>query len=366
MIVGFVRSLVLLSTVPTIAVAQAANPVVIPDAPTCAKCTIASQVIATIGTTDGPGALSGPRFVLADTRGRFWTFVHDSPPTVFAPDGQFIRQIGRMGPGPGEFVSPMSGMLAGDSIIVFDGPAQRATVIAPDMSIGRMIRMPFQLIVGVASTWPGETIANGNLRAAGANELPLHRVSFAGADVTTTAHFGRLDPNPMRGPFAPQQRLSPARAGAVWATEVEWYRITLWSATGEPLTTLERKPTWFSERGSMGSPTTPPTASIAAIHEDPQTGQLWVFAQVPAATWREAWPAVQPGATDISSRSIAREKLYDTRVEVLDPKAGRVVAVGAVRGMVLNALPGNRITTYVVDSADIPHINIVALRLVSP
>ena len=360
----FATALLTAGSLPCAIGAQAPNPVLSPDSPTCPRCTIEARVVATIGTADGPGALSGSRFVLADGRNRYWTFTHDELPVVFDEKGSFVRQIGRMGPGPGELEAPMSAMLLpGDSVLVF-GRGQ-ATLVGPDFVAGRTIRLPGQLIDGVPIGWPSAIMYGPGMRLPAARELPLHRVTFDGPLATATSHFGWRDTSAMRGPFGPPQQLSPASAGGAWAAEVERYRITRWTADGEAVVILQRKPDWFADRGGRwGSPTTPPSPGIAGVREDSQTGYLWVFLNTPAPTWREAWPPTRPGAMEVSSRSIAREKLYTTTIEVLDPATRTVIATGSLKDMVTNTLPGNRVATYVVDADGIPHINIVALALV--
>ena len=77
MIARVLSSLWLVAVSAAIARAQAPAPVRVPDAPTCPRCTIAATVVATLGTVDGPGALSGRPYVIADGRGRYWSFVHE-------------------------------------------------------------------------------------------------------------------------------------------------------------------------------------------------------------------------------------------------------------------------------------------------
>ena len=368
MIARMLSSLWTVAVSAAIAGAQAPVPVRVPDAPTCPRCTIAATVVATLGTIDGPGALSGRPYVIADGRGRYWAFSYDSPPKVFDAKGEFVRQVGAMGQGPGEFSSAMSGMATpGDSVVVFDGRGQRATVIGPDLEIGRMVRMPAEILDGVAMHWPNDIMASGTIRMGDGNGLPLHRISLAQLTAVGSTHFGPTEASIRPGMRAQTMWLSAAKSGGVWSAEALEYRLTLWDANGQPLRILERKPPWFAARSTGGgSPRTPPQPTIAAIREDPNTGWLWVLGRVAAPTWREAWPAhaTAPGVSDISASSIAYEKMYNTRIEVLDTRAGRVMARGELKGMVLNMLPGNRVTTYVVDTAGFPHINIVALRVV--
>src|SRR5690349_4124402 len=66
--------------------------------------------------------LAHPYAILRDHRGRFWlTFGRKGPPEVYDANGHFLKSIGRMGRGPGEFqfaTGIRSGR--GESIIISD------------------------------------------------------------------------------------------------------------------------------------------------------------------------------------------------------------------------------------------------------
>ena len=61
---------------------------------------------------------------------------------MFSRDGEFLRAIGRRGEGPGEFVDPVElGVIAGDSIVVWDWGLGRLVLFGPDGSHGRSVRL---------------------------------------------------------------------------------------------------------------------------------------------------------------------------------------------------------------------------------
>ena len=369
MVVRVVVSFALAASTAYAAIAQT-QPLTVADTPACPKCTVEARTVAVLGTADGPGALSGPRQVLADARERYWAFEFSSPPMVFGGNGEYIRTVGSIGQGPGEFRGAISGMLVpGDSVVVFDAANRRASVIGPDLTMGRLIRMSFAVYEGVAVAWPAAVIGTGDIRTEGAGSSPLHMLSFASRDVAAEGLFGPGDG--MARPGASRQtihRVAAARSGGVWSADAQEYRVTLFSAKGEPVKTLERKPSWFPvpSRGMRFSPNAPPPPELTGLFEDPKSGYLWVYARVPASNWRAAWPAASANATAVSSRSIATEKLYDTRIEVLDPSTGRVVARGSLAGPVVSVLSGNRAAMYEVDADGIPHMRVVALTLRQP
>lgn len=91
--------------------------------------------------------LDDDRVVVADAgNGRILTF---------APDGSLLGQLGRQGDGPGEFRSMLvMRPWLGDSLVVWDDRARRASVIAPDMTFARSFRLdvpegiPFARVLG--------------------------------------------------------------------------------------------------------------------------------------------------------------------------------------------------------------------------
>jgi hypothetical protein len=286
---------------------------------------------------------------------------------VFDRDGRFLRAVGRIGEGPEEFRGAISGMAVGDSIVVFDPMNLRATVIGPDFRVVRMLRMPFPIRNAVPTNWPREVIASAGVRSREALGWPLHRLSFESGDVVAEAHFGpgdgtrNLDVPPGMITFI----LSTARGGGAWAADAAEYILTRWTARGQQTAALSRKPSWFpnSTAGLFARPVRPPPSRLGGILEDADSGFVWVLGQVAAPDWKEAWPAGAGSASEVSVRSVAIEKLHDTRIELLDPRSRRVVAEGFLDGPVLNTLPDNRVAMYVVDDDGFPFIRIVALRI---
>ena len=81
-----------------------------------------------------PGELSGNRGLVADAAGN--VYVMQSEPTriaVFGPDGNWLRDIGREGDGPGEFRNGMLGIV-GDTLFVQDPTNTRLSTFLTDGS----------------------------------------------------------------------------------------------------------------------------------------------------------------------------------------------------------------------------------------
>ena len=59
---------------------------------------------------------------------------------IFAPDGTFLRAVGREGEGPGEFRQLMGiWNVGGDSLVAWDGGLRRITLLDPDASVVRQV-----------------------------------------------------------------------------------------------------------------------------------------------------------------------------------------------------------------------------------
>jgi hypothetical protein len=58
------------------------------------------------------------------------------------------------------------------------------------------------------------------------------------------------------------------------------------------------------------------------------------------------------------------ERYYRTRVEVIDPAAGRVVASTQLDAWIVAVLPGERAAVYATNAQGTPFVKIVQLRVV--
>ncbi|HEX6051172.1 MAG TPA: 6-bladed beta-propeller [Gemmatimonadaceae bacterium] len=335
----------------------------VPDGVSCEACSIAVRPLVRLGAADGDGSLSGiPTAVRADGGGRYWVLEWRRRPMLFDATGRFTRNVGRMGQGPGEFVTPFDVIqLPGDSLLVIDAAAHRATVFSADLRARRFVSLRTQLFSTMVVRWPDEVAANARPgRTAGS---VLHFISFAGSDAATVKTFGP-ESEASRVGAMPSHRLAATGTARIWASEVHEYRLVEWTAGGERGATLERDPDWFRGRvsGGLGTPTSPPPPAIQAIHADGD-GRLWVFVAVAAPTWREAWPGSASARGEVRAQDMAFEKLYRTTIELIDPVAARVVARRTIDQWVIAALPGHRIAAYTVDRDGIPRVEISRIEL---
>lgn len=338
--------------------------IIVPDPATCTSCEISLDTLVTFGSFDGPGSLYGvPNAVHVDQHDRYWVVEAAGPPKVFGSDGQFVTSIGRFGAGPGEFRRVSAVLLgAGDSVVIIDSALGRATVIGPDQNVVRQIRIEGQFLGGKIVHWPDQVILNGILDPSAAEGFPLHLVSLEGTQLRRQNSFGSLTGVLGREPSGISRLISAIGDGTFWSAAPAAYVLSGWTRDGERVTQVERETSWFpaSPDIDIGTPTRPPAPKVGSVEISPQ-GYAWVVALIPAPTWRSAWPTnLAAGATSVNLAHMRLEAMYNSRIELVDPRGGRVIVRFDLEGVVVSALPGGRFALYTPDADGTPRISVVA------
>jgi hypothetical protein len=334
-------------------------------------CDFDVSVVARIGAASGPGSFPGPvtSFVV-DRRDRYWVWFANTG-LVFDSDGDFLASVGRPGRGPGEFVFVSQTIaLPGDSILVLDQMAMRATVIGPDFSVARLIRLPQMMFWSVALIgWPGAIAINGLVQNPGTIGWPLHIVDMSSENAVVGISFGSSQGEYRLGGEAQLMRiLAPLRNRRLVAANIDEYGLQIWTADGNLVTSFNREPVWFPgpvNPYGVGSRTDPPPPRIRALMED-GNGRIWVVAHVPRSDWRAAWAdvpslpkasaAIEVPVSDLPTPG----DLYETRIDVLHAQTGRLIAAGTTEHLVYAALPGDRLAAV---SKDATGVVILSVRL---
>ncbi|HSM04746.1 MAG TPA: hypothetical protein VK858_08980 [Longimicrobiales bacterium] len=345
--------------------------VLIPDEVACPGCTVEAEVAVRLGTPDGPGALLGPPLaVTEDARGRYWVTWSDDLPMVFSATGPFEAILGRAGEGPGEFVGPGRILpVPGDSVLIFDGALRRATVVDPQLSSVRTIRMPGSGSRGHVLRWPDSVLIAGSVATPEFAGRPLQFLDLSGSSGTVLSAFGDTsDAGDLR--TLDQARLlrhvSIGNREGVWLSAVVDYDVFRWTPGSENLTWLSRRPEWFRTTSpwSLGSPDRPPPPFVQGLSQD-EAGLLWVFTTVARPDWASAWPDVPAGVVEIPSiHGPSHFELYRSVLEVIDPRSRRVVTRAEFPNwLIVSPLPGRRAAFYVEDALGVPSILVVQLSL---
>jgi hypothetical protein len=345
-------------------VVHAQAPVVVPDAPSCAGCSI--------GVSRKPldakpsGLTSAPTLVQSDGRGRIWVFSSKLPPLVFDSTGKFLRPIGPTGSGPGEFLPGGTlARLAGDSIALFDVRNGRAFVVSSDLRLGR--QMPLTMSFGRALGIGGRRLLiTGFVRKPDAAGLPLHFVDLDTGGQKVIQSFGPKSAtatSDLNAQLGLSWLTTTSGSGGFWTEELLAYRVRRWSRDGQLEIDLERRPEWFVPQAvlSAGDATHPPSPFPVGLSE--QGELVWTFTNVADANWRKAWPPEAATQREVLGSRIDYTQLFDTMVEVIDTKTRRVVARTRLPEYAISVLPGARLAVYREDADGFPLIEILQMSV---
>ena len=319
--------------------------VVVPDAPACATCSLEISVVVELGDREGPGIVGGPNMVGETARvarshdGDYYVSAHlgDGRLLRFSPGGVFQDAIGRRGEGPGEYDLPV--LLAGSAndLTILDVVPFRLTNIR-DGEV-TTTSLPVR-----GHTWAvlrgGRHIYNGlSYELEGAGQ-PLHLYDVASGRVTRS--FGgegvRVDPGPRRGRGLSRLSVAAAADGNIWVARENRYRIDKWTPDGDHIKRIERDAPWFRpwEDWAGSDYEVRPLPVILGVG-DWGDDLLMVVVKLADADWQPIRPTrIVQGHEMLFPEQ--EEEIYDTVIEVLDTRAGTVLArtrVDAkVRGLV--------------------------------
>lgn len=288
-------------------------------------------------------------------------------PLVFTSEGEFVRELGRSGEGPGEFRSAAyATALPGDSLLVVDSRLRRVSVFAPDLEFVRTISLPIAgRSVGVLR-WPDRVVVNGSSNTPEGAGWPLHLLDLTDSPARELASFGDTDGELRPGGMADLLRtvFDVGREG-IWTAHAASFQFARYSDEGEQLWALRRQPEWFSEpsEANIGSPTQPPPPFVqdAAVHDD----LLWVGLRVPHPDWQAAWQGtiVPPSGELTAPEAPDRTELYMTRIEVIDLDRLELLAALSLEGLVVQVRQGLEMILYDLEDGLHPRLRAFDLHL---
>jgi len=310
----------------------------VPSSIACAACQVNITPIGTLATESGPGAIASlPLDLAQDTKGRVF-LLEEAPnvaPRVYSSTGKFLRDIGRTGKGPNEYGRPSSvTILQGDSILILDGATRRISLLSPAFKF--VDSEPLSSHLERATPLSDGTMAVvAQIGSGDAIGFPVHRWSRDGKRINS---FGVDSPFVMPAAYPLRPQLAAARNGNVWVAQETSYHISLWNGAGKKLVELRRAASWFPshEPRSIDSEH-PPLPWIVALYED-ATGLLWVFTLVPAKNWQAGLGKKIQTAEGRGYVNQDLALLYDTRIEVIDPSKGALMATLTVPRLLAHPL----------------------------
>ncbi len=342
-------------------------PVVVPDAPSCATCSITIGPARTLAFPAGMELANMHNVVREDARGRVWVIESETGRIrLFDRDGRYMRSVGREGAGPGEFRSPSEVLsIPGDSVVILDAVSARATVLTPDLRYARSMLYPLQLGFASIMRWPDSVLVPGRIQGEKATGWPLHVLSFRASAAWITHSFGSGPRLAHRELFYNQHTAVASSTGGAVSVPIRTYDLYTWSSTGRMTGHFVRRPSWFpgSDKLGLGNPTTPPYPQVHALRTD-ASGLIWVAIGVPSSHWKAGWDGVTIRAGEFKSNDPAFHELFDTIIEVIDPKSGRVLARQKVEGWITQFLRDGRMVRYTATRDDEPQLQLLSATLV--
>jgi hypothetical protein len=214
----------------------------------------------------------------------------------------------------------------GDTLHIF---GDRHSVYTRDGQFIRTRAVPEQARVNSAHfLGDGTLILQAMLRTGERIGFPLHAVNLPD---TTVRSFGASPDVAFRSnAIADRRVITKADRGSFWAAELSRYRIELWKGSGVLERALERQPDWFKAWDAHAffakgppSQSLPPPMTMA-ISYDAANQRLWVLVRMADRAWKKP-PPQGPKERTSAKDWTSYESTYDTIVEVIDLKAGRLI-----------------------------------------
>ncbi len=318
-------ALVACALLPQVGMAQ--RIVEISDRPSCRRCEIHRTPLPSLGDESGEGIIESELSrAVQDSRGRVYLAgPYANQITVFDSRARFLKRLGRPGNGPGEFAGIGSLHVGpGDSLFVLDNPQSRLSVFSPEMEFVRSVPLALAPEVENEVLPDGSIIIGRSILTPDLAGHPLHLLDGEGAHLKS---FGNLS-----GIFRPDipnilaRAVSRSTGPFVWSgRQVEFVIDRINTETGEITQVLRRDARWFPSRmrPQQGPGGTRPEPGVVDLQED-DAGRLWVLLLVPDREWRKSH--VPPSAGDRHGTVTDWQGYYDTRIEVLDPERGNLIA----------------------------------------
>jgi hypothetical protein len=348
-----------LATVPAILIVStpllhAQSDIVLPREVSCPECRIELERVVTLGSLSDPTGFSGLSRVTQDSRGRYYVYpsVGEAEILVYDEAGQFLRLVGRPGPGPREFGRIERVVVAdGDTLHVYHG--LRHTVLDPEYEFVRSGPMPAPPNA-VLLLDAGRSVIVGELLTRQSVGLPLHLLD---SNDSLLLSFGSLHPerDPRRSRPA-AYRLARSEEGHLWLAGFHRYAFERWTLDGEREVGFTRDVAWFPEWEAPNYSTTQPRT--VWIHEDP-AGRVWLGIAIPTIGPTRP-PAVHRERPYDPMATLAR---FSMRVDVIDVAASTVVLSQRLSDVVMGFIAPNRVYSLREDISGNPVFDIWRVQL---
>lgn len=243
---------------------------------------------------------------------------------VFDTNGRWLRAIGRLGSGPGEYARPEAVLPKGDSLLIVDGDARRLTILNAGLEVARVEQMPTYL--SSPSLMPDGSLIGGVTRRAGDSSVVVFERWIPGSDSTVRwTEPGSCD----RDCWHFGKAFNTDETNGVWAIDRLFrYRLRRYDSLGAQLRSWDLTADWFMPYDSVmnSSPQRPPAPYIIGSWLD-SAGRIWISALTADAEWHEGLGPQQRGEGGLMYYPTDDWGLtYDAVIEVRDTVDGALLA----------------------------------------
>lgn len=285
----------------------------------CRDCAITATPIASFGASDGDGALASYPKVGPELDGMRIVLQPDASgelPRQFTTRGRFVRTLGRIGDGPGEFRSVAHAMRSGDSLFLFDTGARRLVVMqSPD----RVVR---------TTAWMSHTnsaveLADGTIVSTDAVWLPGQPFEHLTRGGELLSRFGDSLPAHTRARI-----LAAGASGSFWAApRTRRLEFEQWASPSRRIKRFEIVSPHYQpyETYVMAGPERAPSPSLRGFWAD-SLEHLWLMIEVPDKQWRSGYGEPRRGEGGFEYLPLKDwESAWATIIMEFDPNSNRIV-----------------------------------------
>lgn len=310
--------------------------------------------VRTLVDRDGRGFNGPPKHIARISGGRYVLVENASvavAPVVIDSNGRFIKALGRVGEGPGEFLftGPFR-VLAGDTLALATNGG--ISLYGSDLRRLRTIRPQTNGVQDFLKTQNGFVITksrpgpNGDL-------IPFHVTDDSGVVIRS---FGSDSAQQWPPPYA----LTPSTGGAFWATPYMQHRFERWTTSGTQTLVIDTLPAWYAYP-PRNKPL--PRSIVNAFRE--VDGRLWVVSMVPVPNIDD----VVREATGRKNRAseggprLPMEKMYTSVIEAYDAMSGKLIAELTIRAFAVAFIDDRHFMIYSINKDDLAQLEIWEMKL---
>lgn len=310
-----------------------------------------------LGEQEGEGFVGDVSAIERDSRGRYLVYHRHSRGSLFVFDsaGTFLRTVGGMGEGPGEFraVSLIQAS-PGDTLLVFDPRLRRLTILSPTFELVSVRPIPDVVFPtnGTGFLPDGSYVVSHHIRTSDRVGLPLQQVDPDGA---LRRSFGSVHREYRHDAAVTMlRRVAAAPDGRIWSARVSAYVLEAWDREGNRVDVLERTVEWFEpwERDNPFGPDHELQPRVVDISVD-SAGRIWTLVHIPDPEWRDGLVRIEHG-WDIADVNA----VFDTVLEVIEPETGRVLWSDRFGRALYGFIDGGFVYGYREDEMGTPFIDV--------